>query len=89
VLGDFERRVLASICKAADGSKSAHVPRPYFMKTFQENKHQMKQAEKALKSLIIRGYIYPHPTRDEMTYQMTQMGWEECRKMKEQALSEL
>jgi|WetSurMetagenome_2_1015567.scaffolds.fasta_scaffold1395324_1 hypothetical protein len=85
MLGDFERRVLASICKATDGSKSAHVPRQYFMKKFQENKHQKKQAEKALKSLIARGYVYPHPTGSEMTFAMTDAGWIECRKMIEEA----
>lgn len=81
MMGEFERRVLASICKATNGSKSAHVPRPYLMRKFQENKHQKKQAEKALKSLIARGYVYLHTTGGEMTYQMTDAGWKICREM--------
>lgn len=86
MIGEFERRVLMSICKATNGSKSAHVPRQYFMKKFQENKHQRKQAEKALKSLIARGYVYPHPTSRETTYQMTDAGWDICRAEKEKLL---
>jgi len=89
MIGDFERLVLASICKATGGSKSAHVPRQYFMKKFQENRHLKKQAEKALKSLIARGYVYPHPTSGETTYQMTDAGWEICREMKAEALEML
>ena len=83
MIGDFERIVLASICKATNGSKSAHVPRQYFMKKFQESKHQKKQAEKALKSLIAGVYVYPHPTSGETTYQMTESGWRICREMME------
>jgi len=81
MLGEFKRLVLMSICKATNGSKSAHVPRPYFMKKFQEDKHQKKQAEKALKSLIARGYVHLHATGREMTYQMTEAGWKICREM--------
>jgi CTP-dependent riboflavin kinase len=86
MIGEFERLVLISICKATGGSKSAHVPRQYFMKKFQENRHQKKQAEKALKSLIARGYVYPHPTARETIYQMTDAGLEICRQLKAEAL---
>ncbi len=53
------------------------------MKKFQDNRHLKKQAEKALKSLIAGGYVYPHPTSGETTYQMTEAGWRICREMKE------
>jgi hypothetical protein len=81
MVGAFERLVLTSICKATNTSKSAHVPKPYFMKKFQNDKHQMKAAEKALLSLIARGYVYMHPTRGEMTYALTNAGLDLCREI--------
>lgn len=76
-----ERLVLARICEATAGSKSAHVPEHSFIKKFKD----VKAARKALKKLVSCGYVARHPTRDEMTYQMTQAGWEECRRMKAEA----
>lgn len=76
-----ERLVLARICEATSGSKSAHVPEYSFIKKFND----VKAARRALKKLVSGGYVARHPTRDEMTYQMTQAGWEECRKMKAEA----
>jgi hypothetical protein len=81
MIGTFERLVLTSICKATNISKSAHVPKPYFMKKFQHDKHQVKSAEKALLSLIARGYVRQHPTRGEMTYELTNAGLELCREI--------
>jgi hypothetical protein len=81
MVGTFEELVLTSICKATKISKSAHVPKPYFMKKFQNNKHQKKAAEKALLSLIARGYVQQHPTRGEMTYELTDAGVELCREI--------
>jgi hypothetical protein len=81
MVGTFEELVLTSICKATKISKSAHVPKPYFMKKFQNNKHQKKAAEKALLSLIARGYVQQHPTRGEMTYELTDGGVELCREI--------
>jgi predicted MarR family transcription regulator len=74
----IELLVLAKICIATDGSKSAHVPEHTFIKKFSD----VKMARKALKKLVSGGYVARHPTASEMTYQMTQAGWEECRRMK-------
>ena len=81
MVSTFERLVLISLCKATNVSKSAHVPKPYFMKKFQEDKHQKKAAEKALLSLIARGYVRMHPTRGEMTYDLTEEGVRLCREL--------
>ena len=81
MIGEFERLVLISICRATKESKSAHVPRQYFMKKFQADKHQKKNAEKSLQSLIVRGYVVLHPTRGEMTYQLTDEGLRVCREV--------
>lgn len=78
----IERLVLAKICIATEGSKSAHVPEHTFIKKFQD----VKAARKALKKLVSGGYVARHPTAGEMTFQMTQNGWEECRRMKAEAL---
>lgn len=75
-----ERLVLVRICEATEGSKSAHVPEHSFIKKFND----VRAARKALKKLIAGGYVARHPTREEMAYQMTQTGWEECRRMREQ-----
>ena len=74
----FERLVLTNICKATKISKSAHVPKPYFMKKVQHDKHHVKAAEKALLSLIARGYVRQHPIRREMTYELTNTGLDLC-----------
>ncbi len=59
-------------------SKSSHVPEHAFVNRFPNAKH----AKKALNKLVTRGYVARHPTGSEMTYQMTQLGWEECKRMK-------
>lgn len=81
MIGGYERLVLASICKAVNISKSGHVPKQYFMKKFQNNKRESKEAEKAFRSLIVRGYVSPHPTRGEMTYHLTAAGLDVCREI--------
>ncbi len=81
MLRDFERQVLAEICKANNMSKSSHVSEHSFVKRFTNAKH----AKKALGKLVTQGYVARHPTGHEMTYQMTQLGWEECRRMKAEA----
>jgi hypothetical protein len=77
----YEQLVLTSICRATNISKSAHVPKPYFMKKFQADKHQKKAAEKAFRSLLARGYVRQHPTRGEMTYELTNTGLDLCREI--------
>lgn len=81
MIGIIERLVLTSICRATKISKSAHVPKPYFMKKFQADKHQKKAADKALLFLIARGYVRQHPTKGEMTYELTNAGLDLCREI--------
>ena len=81
MIGTIERLVLTSICRATKISKSAHVPKPYFMKKFQADKHQKKAADRALLSLIAHGYVRQHPTRGEMTYELTNAGLDLCREI--------
>lgn len=81
MISEYERLVLASICKAVNISKSGHVPRQYFMKKFQNDKREKKEAEKAFRALIARGYVSPHPTRGEMTYHLTAAGLDVCREI--------
>jgi predicted GNAT superfamily acetyltransferase len=51
------------------------------MKKFQNDKRAKKQAEKAFRTLIARGYVSPHPTRGEMTYHLTAAGLDVCREI--------
>jgi len=51
------------------------------MKKFQNDKHQKKDAEKALLPLMARGYVRMHPTRGGMTYELTDEGLTFCREM--------
>ena len=81
MLSLYEELVLTSICRATRISKSSHVPRPYFMKKFQNNKHERKEAENALLSLLAGGYVHQHPTRGEMTYQLSDKGLHTCREI--------
>lgn len=78
MLRDFELRVLAELCRATKTSKAAHVSEHAFVKKFPNEKH----ARKALRKLITAGYVAMHPTRGEMTYQMTKAGWDICREIK-------
>jgi hypothetical protein len=81
MIGTIELLVLTGICRATKISKSAHVPKPYFMKKFQADKHQKKAADKALLFLIARGYVRQHPTKGEMTYELTSAGLDLCREI--------
>ena len=80
-LNQLELAVLACICTATGGSKSAHVPEQYFMRKFQK---QMKMANRSLHRLISLGYVAKHPTGGEMTYELTQRGFEVCRAIRDQ-----
>jgi hypothetical protein len=46
-----------------------------------------RHAERALHSLISLGYVYVHPTKDETTYGLTQLGLDTCRDLKEKGLT--
>jgi predicted transcriptional regulator len=72
----FEAAVLVSICKATRMSKSSHVPERAFARRFPNEGRLVK---KALRELIREGYVRMHPTRGEMTYELTVDGLEFCR----------
>jgi hypothetical protein len=48
---------------------------------FQDDKHQKKETEMALRSLIVRGYARMHPTHGEMTYELTDDELAFCREI--------
>ncbi|MGD0952619.1 MAG: hypothetical protein ABR985_09530 [Methanotrichaceae archaeon] len=74
----FEATVLVSICKATKMSKSSHVPERAFARRFP---NQGRLIKKALRELIRDGYVRMHPTRGEMTYELTRDGLAFCREM--------
>ena len=81
MLREFELIVLQQTCVGLHMSKAMRVSEHAIIKRFPGAE---REAKKALHKLVTQGYVGMHPTRSEMTYQMTQMGWEECRRMKEQ-----
>jgi len=78
----FEALVLISICKAVRMSKSAHVPEQSFMRKFPGKGGIVK---KALRVLIREGYVQRHPTGSEMTFELTDSGWDLCRSLREES----
>jgi Mn-dependent DtxR family transcriptional regulator len=74
----FEAVVLINICKATKTSKSAHVPERSFARRIPNEGRLVK---KALRELIREGYVSMHPTRGEMTYELTNDGLAFCREM--------
>ena len=84
MLNELETAILVSLCKATQTSLSAHVPQPYFMKKFQ---NQKRMAKKALHSLIALGYVVQHPTRGETAYGLTREGLGVCREVQKSAYS--
>jgi len=83
VLTDFERNILVKLCQETNMAKAAHLSEHVLVHRFPNLGHRVR---KALSKLISKGYVARHPTRNEMTYQLTDIGIEECRKMKESAL---
>ncbi len=78
MIDDLDKAVLLSICKSAHLSKSAHVPERAFARKIPAAGSEVK---KALRKLISLGYVQMHPTRVEMTYQLTGDGLKLCREM--------
>ncbi|VVB63937.1 Uncharacterised protein [uncultured archaeon] len=74
----FEAAVLIAICRATKMSKSSHVPEKAFARKFPNEGRLVK---KALRELIREGYVRMHPTRGEMTYELTAGGLAFCREM--------
>ncbi len=81
MLRRFEIAVLQSVCKATRMSKASHVPEQAFLKKFPGAE---REARKTMKKLISLGFVKMHPTRGGMTYDLTDAGWDLCRKLKEQ-----
>lgn len=63
-------------------AKATHLPEHVLVHRFPNLGHRVR---KALKKLVSEGYVQRHPTRDEMTYQITNAGRDLCREMIEQA----
>jgi len=82
MITDFERDILFKLCQETSMAKAAHLPEHVLVRRFPNLGHRVR---KALGKLVSKGYVARHPTRNEMTYQLTDMGREECRRMKEQA----
>lgn len=83
MITDFERDVLVKLCQETGMAKAAHLPEHALVRLFPNLGHRVR---KALSRLISKGYVARHPTRNEMTYQLTDIGRDECRRMKEQSL---
>ena len=75
MLRDFERAVLQTCCREMHLSKARHVPEHTIVKRFPGAE---REARKALKKLVAKGYVGAHPTRSEITYQLTDTGFKEC-----------
>ncbi|HPE52225.1 MULTISPECIES: hypothetical protein [Methanothrix] len=82
MITDFERAILVKLCQETGMAKAAHLPEHVLVRRFPNLGHRVK---KALGKLVSKGYVARHPTRNEMTYQLTELGIEECRQMKERA----
>jgi predicted transcriptional regulator len=78
----LEAAVLISICKATKTSKSAHVPEKSFARRIHDGGRLIK---KALRELVREGYLRMHPTRGEMTYELTNEGLAFCRELARQS----
>ncbi len=82
MITDFERAVLVKLCQETNMAKAAHLPEHVLVHRFPNLGHRVR---KALNKLASKGYVARHPTRNEMTYQLTDFGIDECRRMKEKA----
>ncbi|GEM_PF-586687 len=78
----FEAAVMISMCKAAKMSNSAHVPEQAFARRFPGRGDKVR---KALRDLIREGLVRKHPTRNEMTFELTKDGVAFCRELQEGA----
>ena len=80
MITDLERAILAKLCQETGMAKAAHLPEHVLVNRFSNLGHRVK---KALGKLVRKGYVARHPIRNEMTYPLTELGIEECRRMKE------
>lgn len=82
MITDFERAVLVKLCQETTMARAAHLPERVLVHRFPNLGHRVR---KALNKLAHKGYVTRNPTRNEMTYQLTDIGVDECRRMKEKA----
>lgn len=71
-LSDIDVAVLRAVADACNYSLSAHVPEPAILKRC--DKSVIKDIGKSLKKLHSKGLVIRHPTRGNMTYQLSQDG---------------
>jgi len=78
-LSPMEQAVLRALMYACDFSLGAHVPRQAVAIKLQPNLRG--EVKKYLKKLRAKGYCNEHPTRGDTTWQLTQLGLSEAKKM--------
>lgn len=80
-LNGIQKSILVGLCMKTKGSKEAHLPKQAFM-----NKPQTKgkKADRALRELVAFGYITKHPTGGDLTYELSERGYDVCRKLRAQ-----
>lgn len=91
-LPDFEQRILLAIAFTVGFSKSGHYARGKIEQQYDKNlkkgllsgnKVVVKRVNKAWKNLISKGYIVEHPTRNGITFQLSDIGFKEVMIIKE------
>ncbi len=73
-LNTFERAVLLACCKANNYSLGSHVPLGAITRKIRGVSH--KYIKKVMKLLVSNGFVITHPTRRNVTYQMSKKGLE-------------
>jgi hypothetical protein len=79
-LREFDEAVLIVICKVLSESKAAHKPEEAFARRFPGKGGKVR---KSIKLLVHEGYVLRHPTGGSMTYQLTNLGREKCRELRD------
>jgi hypothetical protein len=70
--GESEKRALCVLAKVSSRSLKAHVSKHVFFRGYSTK--DRGQARKALMRIVQLGLAMKHPTRGEMTYQLTKRG---------------
>jgi len=78
-LSPIEEAVLKALADACNYSLGAHVPVQYVAKKVQMN--LKGEVRKSLRKLRAKGYCQEHPTARNTTWQLTNTGLSEARKL--------
>jgi hypothetical protein len=82
MITDFERAVLVKLCPETNMARAAHPPEHVLVHRFPNLGHRIR---KALNKLASKGTWPGIQPENEMTCQLTDIGADECRRMKEKA----